>query len=169
VYISLLARSRGKTFLCVISLWSRDLCASDSNSSHSVDVQFVQTRSFLSLSSGIFTCPIKSWDYSPPIRQTPPICIVMSYFTPRKLPCIAVTYFFWLATGTLGVLPTVAPVCMGASGMGTSLKSSWPIALMVYVSVAKQLAARSFVWSNADPTYRLHQRSRGEPIQFRCF
>jgi hypothetical protein len=32
---------------------------SDSNSSHSVDVQFVQTRVFLSLSSGIFTCPLK--------------------------------------------------------------------------------------------------------------
>jgi hypothetical protein len=61
----------------------------------------------------------------------------MLNITPRKLPCIKANYFFWLATGTLGVLPTVAPVCMGASGMGTSLKSSWPIALMVYVSVAK--------------------------------
>lgn len=80
--------------------------------------------------------PCMSWDYFPPIRQTPPICIVMLYVTPRKLPCIAANYFFWLATATLGVLPTVAPVCMGASGMGTSLKSSWPIALMVYVSVA---------------------------------
>lgn len=59
MYISLLARSRGKTFLCVISLWSRDLCASDSNSSHSVDVQCVQTRYFPSLSSDIFTRPIK--------------------------------------------------------------------------------------------------------------
>jgi len=60
----------------------------------------------------------------------------MFYVTPRKLPRIVANYFFWLGTATLGVLPTVAPVCIGASGMGTSLKSSWPIALMVYVSVA---------------------------------
>ena len=90
--------------------------------------------------------PRMSWDYSPPIRQTPPICIVMFNVTPRKLPCIAANYFFWLGTATLGVLPTVAPVCIGASGMGTSLKSSWPIALMVYVSVANdQLPARLYV------------------------
>ena len=25
--------------------------------------------------------PCMSWDYSPPIRQTPPICIVMLYYT----------------------------------------------------------------------------------------
>lgn len=59
MYISLLARSRGKTFLCVKSWWSRDLYESDSSSFHSVDVQFVQTRYFPSLSSDIFTRPIK--------------------------------------------------------------------------------------------------------------
>lgn len=52
----------------------------------------------------------------------------------RKLLYTAPTYF--LGTGAAGVLPTDAPVCMGASGMGTSLKSSWPIALIVYESVA---------------------------------
>lgn len=58
MYISLPARSRGKTFLCVITLKSRDVCASDSSSFRSVDVQFVQTRFFLGLASDIFTSPL---------------------------------------------------------------------------------------------------------------
>ena len=139
MYISLPARSRGKTFLCAITLWSRDLCASDCNSSCELMYNLCRPGSSWIFPLVCLQVPRKSWDYPglfPPIRQTPPICIVMLYVTPRKLPCIAANYFFWVATGTLGVLPTVAPVCIGASGMGTSLKSSWPIALMVYVSVA---------------------------------
>lgn len=58
MYISLPARSRGKTFLCVKTSKSRDLCGSDSNAFHCVDVQFVQTRFFLGLVSGIFTNPL---------------------------------------------------------------------------------------------------------------
>jgi hypothetical protein len=73
----------------------------------------------------------------PPILQTPPICIVMFNATPRKFLNMVFSYFLGFDTGTLAALPTVAPVCMGASGMGTSLKSSWPIALIVYESVAQ--------------------------------
>jgi hypothetical protein len=73
----------------------------------------------------------------PPLRQTPPICIVMFNAAPRTLLNMSSSYFLLFDTGTLAALPTVAPVCMGASGMGTSLKSSWPIALIVYESVAQ--------------------------------
>jgi hypothetical protein len=73
----------------------------------------------------------------PPLRQTPPICIVMFNATLRKFLNMSSSYFLMFDTGTLAALPTVAPVCTGASGMGTSLKSSWPIALIVYESVAQ--------------------------------
>lgn len=65
-------------------------------------------------------------------KRLPYACDVLCY-TSQKVPIAfsCTVYFFGLGTTVLGVLPTVAPVCTGASGIGTSLKSSWPMALRV--------------------------------------